>query len=725
MSSINNSIEHFDLVGSISSLGNPATMVAFGQSIGLIPSGSSVTVPPDNSILITKTMQQLILPYVKVHGHMTGNYTLDPQNLMCKGTITSLVNGEPAATQNISYLAVKNLPSYYIFSKNDPDEILIVTDDGQYIFPFYEGPSSGISAYDNSLIFATILALIVTMQNNKNSSIPLYSDLKILFWASVSLCNYSPYNVILSIATGKYQKQNNPIPSNLMPLARMAVLAADPTLDRSGILYTGDIRSYSPSKDNNEFYKPPQKDQNNNPIPYTDYAGGNYKIPSTAYASRANLLSRYTFLSKFLDNFYNIMTNTIDTSMSNITFAANYANIPVQFQPFDSRNPRFIIAPSVPRPPPQTPLTTVASPRYTGGPRQRFNPLPNDTYVPPPNPATYSPPDVNLLNGPLPVITKTGYINNYTLDNRGICNGTLNANTSASVSYIPIKNESRYKISALNNPDQILITTNDGKYILPFADGSITLLNSKYHTALLSYLIASSNNTMTIPLYNDLRILYYAANSQLNDFTSNISNNQIYSRFASNLQVLPLIKMLILSSNPSLDKSTILKTGDLSIQNYETDPSTGLLIPPTTDQSGQPIPSSLPIERSAVFYNLYHFLNAFRAVNTSQVNVSTTCLSFTASTIDILPTSLQTYDCRNSKFGNNSNNLLPDEASLDNAPDNGNAPIDYSEYYPLIGIGFGVVCCICIIGGIVIFFMMKSKKNKIKSDGGFYLYDVN
>jgi hypothetical protein len=726
MTSTNNNIEHFDILGAISNLGNPSTMIAFGQSLGIIPTG--VTTIPDNSLLITLAMQKLLIPYVKVPGHMGGTYTFDSQNLKCVGTVTSLVEGRPVATQNMSYIAVKNLPSYNILSKNDPDEILIVTDDGQYIFPFYEGPSSELSTYTSNLIFSTVLALILTTQKDKNSAIPLYSDLKVLFWASVSQCNYTPNNTVYATAMGKYaSRSGEKIPNNLMPLARMVVLAGDPTLDRSGILYTGNMSSYTPPKDDNGQYKPPYKIyQFDDPIPYTDYAGGNYKIPLSAYTSKSDLLARYTFLSLFLDNLYKILIEKTDTAMSNITFAADYTNVPLQFQEYDSRNPKFIIAPSVPRPLPVTVLTTVESPRYTGGPRIRFTPLPNDTYRQPPIPATYTPPDVNLQNGPLPLIIMTGYINNYIIDSNGMCNGTLNSKTSTTVSYIPITNDPRYKINVLNNPDQIIMTTDDGKYILPFGDGTISTYNKRYHDAFVSYIIASSNQTMTIPLYNDLRILYYAANSQLNNFTSEISNNQTYSRYSSNLSMLPLIKMLILSNNPSLDRSTILRTGDLSIQNYEEDLSTGLLKPPTTDQMGQPIPSSLSAERTAVFSNLFYFLHVFRSVNTGEMpDVSNICLPFTASTINILPTTLQKYDCRNSNFGIKSGDALPDEAPQENAPQE-EAEVDYSAYYPLI-IG-GVVCfiiTICIIGGIVIFFMMKSKKSKVKSDGGFYLYDIN
>lgn len=717
---VTNTIEKFSFPN-LSTLGSPQSMVSLGRSLGLIPSGSTVTTPPDNSLLIGRIMRSLDLPYVQNPGHIRGTYTLDANFNLSTGTLNSLKSGIVSSGTPSGFIAVMNDPTYNITSKSDDnsaDEILITTADGKYMFPFYDGKtnvsdpnspfgiSEQISAYDISKMFTTIISLIETMKI-KRIPIPLYTDLKVLFWASIhpgnKLSNGSfKYR---SYITNKYPN----IPDELIPLGCMVILGENPLLDKSKILYTGDLRATEPQYDEDNVFIPPTTDQNNNTIP----------DPISATTSTNNYqekLTRYRNICQFLDTYYKVYTKEISTY--GLKFAANFENIPPILQKFDYRNPSFIIPPSIPETPMTTTLTTVPNPTYTGGPRNTFSPLPNDTYLQPPNPATYSPPDINLQNGPLPFITKTGYINNYTLDSNGVCNGMLNGRISTTVSYIPIENKSAYKINPLNDPDQILITTDDGKYIFPFGDGTMATYNPKYFLSFISYAVASFNNTMTIPLYNDLRILYYAANSQLNNFTSLISNNRTYSSLPKPL--LPLVKMLILSNDPSIDKSTILITGDLSVQNYETDPRTGLYIPPTTDQNGSPIPSSLLDSRASVYSNLFYFLDSYRLVSTGQVNLSDICLSFTSSTINILPSSLQIYDCRNVKFAKKKslpNTPLPQKQ--ENPPET-----DYSSYYPLIGIGVGIFCCVLIIGGAVFFFMMKSKKNKTKSRGGYY-YDID
>jgi hypothetical protein len=149
----------------------------------------------------------------------------------------------------------------------------------------------------------------------------------------------------------KYANSTNTIPDDLMPLARIVVLSGNPDLDRSGILYTGDLQLYQ---------RPPKFDQSNNLIPYVKYSNesdGDYTIPNITYfAKKQDLLTRYKFLGEFLNELYKILNGTTDTSARGLKITEDYNNIPPQFQKYDFRNPK-------PRPRSTTTLTSGISTR--------------------------------------------------------------------------------------------------------------------------------------------------------------------------------------------------------------------------------------------------------------------------------------------------------------------------------------------------------------------------
>ena len=349
------------------------------------------------------------------------------------------------------------------------------------------------------------------------------------------------------------------------------------------------------------------------------------------------------------------------------------------------------------------------------------------TYKHPPNPNSYSPPDINLLNSSLPYISHIGYIDSdYKIDDStGLYTGTLHSSVinSSTVSMIPIINKSEYNIINRNDPDQILIMS-DQDNIYPFGVGNTNTDYNKYKLSLISLLLASNIKKIKIPLYNDIRILYYAANSLLNDFT-NMINNSKYSNYKNNISLLPLIKMIILAKNPKLDKSSILVTKLLDIAPIYVNNNGGISYTNVIDST---LPS-LSSDRISVYNELFYYLDIYFQISNNLTKIDYVCFNF-ITPLHNLPTQLQNYSCKNvtelespllmqSKESDKKSELPSMELSklisnispgtMDNATS--------------AGIGVGTILIIVIIIFILYYIFNRKSNNDKSEEDDYYSYD--
>jgi hypothetical protein len=404
---------------------------------------------------------------------------------------------------------------------------------------------------------------------------------------------------------------------------------------------------------------------------------------------------------------------------------------------------------------------------YNDDTKTSYSPPNNSTFKRPPDPTTYQPPDINLLNSSLPYITHIGYIgSDYTIDQTtGIHSGTINStikslsleprpvqitqenstqtsygpeynarNYTTKVSMIPINNKEEYNIVNRNDPDQILLMSGQDK-IYPFGNGSVTETQyNKYKLSIISIVLASNQLDIKIPLYNDLRILYYAANSLLNDFTDIISNTPKYSNYTEDLNLLPLIKMIILGKKPDLDKSRILYTQNIYLGSdklYVTRERNLTLDSKNTLTSSSPL--IIPTDRVKVYNELCEYLNAYFQISTKLLKVDSVCFNF-LTPMNNLPTLLQNIDCKNEKYIKKpapGQSAPGQPAPGQPAPRQSGQPGQQSSIKPdiIIFAPFIVVGGIIVIGiiGLVLFFVFKNKNtilSTVKRNGGYYSYTV-
>lgn len=116
-----------------------------------------------------------------------------------------------------------------------------------------------------------------------------------------------------------------------------------------------------------------------------------------------------------------------------------------------------------------------------------------------------------------------GYIKNgYTIDENGICTGILvtNNQTDKSVRLLAIDNIPAYNLKTINDPKQLLVMSEDNKYIFPYSptftyDAKPTFNSEPYNPtySLISIIDAAKSNNFTMPYLPDVMdFLKYAVN---------------------------------------------------------------------------------------------------------------------------------------------------------------------------------------------------------------------
>jgi hypothetical protein len=166
-------------------------------------------------------------PYFNINyiGYIDDGYTLDA-NGMCSGNLitqTFMINvGYKDITTPVKLLAFDNLPSYKINSPNNRQQILVLTKDNKYMFPFGDGTySSDI----NKVCFTTIVSIIYTT-SKYNITIPLYSNVSVLFKAA-----QNPKYIPLNIDGSPFDFNQNQISQDANTLVRMKFLGDAPGND--------------------------------------------------------------------------------------------------------------------------------------------------------------------------------------------------------------------------------------------------------------------------------------------------------------------------------------------------------------------------------------------------------------------------------------------------------------------------------------------------------------
>ena len=142
-----------------------------------------------------------------------------------------------------------------------------------------------------------------------------------------------------------------------------------------------------------------------------------------------------------------------------------------------------------------------------------------------------------------------GYIKNgYTIDENGICTGTL---VTGTIEYLAklfaIDNKSIYNLNTINNPYQILVMSEDNKYIFPYnIDYTIDTkpvfpLREPYNPiySLISIIEAAKTNNISIPNFSDYT-----------GFLTSLEN-LIIPGLDTNDPLFTLKKGIAISSNPS------------------------------------------------------------------------------------------------------------------------------------------------------------------------------
>jgi len=125
---------------------------------------------------------------VEMHGYIDDGYTID-ENGICTGNLISspdlkyVTLGVNQPIQ-VKLLAIENKLSYNLNTINNSDQILVMSKDNKYIFPFYSGYTPGLEPQDKETLTPYIynpiysfISIIFAIKTN-NISIPLWTDFK-------------------------------------------------------------------------------------------------------------------------------------------------------------------------------------------------------------------------------------------------------------------------------------------------------------------------------------------------------------------------------------------------------------------------------------------------------------------------------------------------------------------------------------------------------------------
>jgi hypothetical protein len=164
-------------------------------------------------------------------GYIDNGYTLN-SNGMCNGNLITQkyddITGYQTITKQVTLIAVENKLSYNLISINNPQQILIMSKDNKYIFPFGDG-SFGTNDMKES--FLTLVTIIFAIKKY-NISIPLYNNLYLLTIAANNP-NYNPYDL------------DTPESTDTIPLIKMIKLANKPDTDPLNSLDSTNIKIWS------------------------------------------------------------------------------------------------------------------------------------------------------------------------------------------------------------------------------------------------------------------------------------------------------------------------------------------------------------------------------------------------------------------------------------------------------------------------------------------------
>jgi hypothetical protein len=252
-----------------------------------------------------------------------------------------------------------------------------------------------------------------------------------------------------------------------------------------------------------------------------------------------------------------------------------------------------------------------------------------------------------------------GYIKNeYTIDENGICSGILvsEGKSETRVRIIAIDNKPEYKLNTINKSYQLLVMSEDNKYIFPYSPEYTYDSTPQYPYrmpynpayTLISIIDAAKKNDFSIPSVLDFRTLF-----------DSLQNVNVPGLSADDL--LQLIKKIIhIGSNPTEEINKLF------------------------------LPNFLPniVAISTTFSKIYG------------KDLLDNCISFSTTDISKISKNLSQFDCRNPK-------------SLNLTSFTSGTNLTY------IGICC-CCCCICIIAIIIIVMMMSSSKKKFRRRGGYY-----
>jgi hypothetical protein len=177
-------------------------------------------------------------------GYIDDGYTMD-SNGMCTGNLITVEGSTPSidgtlvftgersinTTKQVTLLSIMNKPSYNLKSINDPLQILIMTKDNKYIFPYPYETISILSINETFGLFMSLVSLIFAIKIY-NISIPLITDYELLYNASIN----SLYNP---------SKIDTTLPSYKITLQKMIMLADEPDTDPSKSLDSSKVKSWS------------------------------------------------------------------------------------------------------------------------------------------------------------------------------------------------------------------------------------------------------------------------------------------------------------------------------------------------------------------------------------------------------------------------------------------------------------------------------------------------
>ena len=183
-------------------------------------------------------------PNKQLCGYIDDGYTID-SNGMCSGNLITIQGSVPVIDKTLEYtgprsenitkkvtlLAVNNKPSYNLNSINDPLQILIMSRDNKYIFPYPYETLSILSDSDTFGLFMSLVSLIFAIKKY-NISIPLITNYELLYNASINE-SYKPLGI------------DSSLPSYKITLNKMIILADAPDTDSSKSLDTTKLKIWS------------------------------------------------------------------------------------------------------------------------------------------------------------------------------------------------------------------------------------------------------------------------------------------------------------------------------------------------------------------------------------------------------------------------------------------------------------------------------------------------